>query len=68
LRWIKHAQIRRSLTWIKTIAAGPAQERRQHDFEERAMSGEALYLGLVIAAFLTFAATVAYVSFLERRR
>jgi hypothetical protein len=32
------------------------------------MSGEALYLGLVIAAFLTFAATIAYVSILERRR
>jgi hypothetical protein len=32
------------------------------------MSGETIYLGLIFGAFLIFAATIAYVSVLERRR
>ena len=32
------------------------------------MDGESLYLGLIFGAFLIFAAAIAYVSVLERRR
>ena len=32
------------------------------------MSGEAVFLGLVLGAFLILASTLAYVSILERRR
>jgi hypothetical protein len=52
----------------QTARLAIARRTSPMEFEEQAMSGETIYLGLIFGAFLIFAATIAYVSVLERRR
>jgi hypothetical protein len=45
-----------------------AQEQHRIFRGHEGMTGEAMYLGLVVSAFLILAGAIAYVSVLERRR